>query len=55
MLTPDREPGWNYLFAGYKAFFHHADGAMKIMADMIRRGRMADGIMKILSGTSKYS
>jgi uncharacterized protein len=50
MLTPDGEPGWNYLCAGYKAFFHHADGVMKIMADLIRRGQTADGIMKILSG-----
>jgi uncharacterized protein len=50
MLTPDGEPGWNYLCAGYNAFFHHADGAMKIMANLIRRGQTADGIMKILSG-----
>ena len=37
--TPDGEPGLNYLCAGYKAFFHHVDGPMRMMSDLLRRGR----------------
>ena len=39
--TPDGDPGLNYLCAGFKHFFHHADFAMKLMAGLIRRGRDA--------------
>jgi uncharacterized protein len=46
--TPDGEPGLNYLCAGYNAFFKHADREMKIMADLIRRGRLAEEVMKIV-------
>ena len=35
-LTPDGEPGLNYLCAGYKAFFTHIDGLMRLMADLLR-------------------
>jgi uncharacterized protein len=45
ITTPDGEPGLNYLCAGYKMFFHHIDGPMRGMADLIRRGRYADEIM----------
>jgi uncharacterized protein len=48
ILTPDGEPGLNYLCAGYKAFFTHVDKPMRIMADLLRRGRYADEIMQIL-------
>ena len=37
--TPDGEPGLNYLCAGYKAFFHHVDRPMRMMSDLLRRGR----------------
>ena len=47
--TPDGEPGLNYLCAGYKAFFQHVDRPMRIMAELLRRGRYADEIMEILS------
>jgi len=46
--TPDGEPGLNYLCEGYKAFFKHADRPMKIMAGLIRRGRLAEEVMKIM-------
>jgi uncharacterized protein len=46
--TSDDEPGLNYLCAGYKAFFKHADRPMRIMADLIRRGRPAEEVMGIL-------
>jgi uncharacterized protein len=47
--TPDGEPGLNYLCAGYKAFFTHIDRPMRLMADLLRRGRFADEAMAILA------
>ena len=35
--TPDGEPGLNYLCAGFKDFFHHVDGPMRIMAARLAR------------------
>jgi uncharacterized protein len=49
LATPDGEPGLNWLCAGLKAFFAHVDRPMRIMADLLRRGQYADGIMKILA------
>jgi uncharacterized protein len=49
VLTPDGEPGLNYLCEGYRIFFAHADGPMRIMADLIRRGRYADEVMTVLA------
>jgi uncharacterized protein len=47
--TPDGEPGLNYLCAGYKLFFNHVDRPMRIMAELLRRGRYADEVMNILA------
>jgi uncharacterized protein len=47
METPDGEEGLNYLCEGYKAFFKHADGPMKTMAGLMRRGRQAEEIMQL--------
>ena len=47
--TPDGEPGLNYLCAGYKMFFKHVDRPMRMMTDLLRRGRFADEIMPILA------
>jgi serine-type anaerobic sulfatase-maturating enzyme len=47
--TPDGEPGLNYLCAGYLAFFTHIDHPMRVMADLLRRGRYADEAMAILA------
>jgi uncharacterized protein len=49
LTTPDGEPGLNWLCAGLKAFFEHVDRPMQIMADLLRRGQYADGIIKILA------
>ncbi len=49
ILTPDGEPGLNYLCAGYKAFFTHVDGLMRVMADLLRGGRHADEVMDVLA------
>ncbi len=48
-LTPDGEPGLNYLCAGYKNFFTHIDGLMRIMADLLRRNRYADEVVTVLA------
>lgn len=53
ILTPDGEPGLNYLCAGYKAFFNHADGLMTRMADLLRTGRYADEVMSIIASTPR--
>jgi len=49
LTTPDGEPGLNWLCAGLKAFFAHVDRPMRIMAELLRRGQYADGIIKILA------
>jgi uncharacterized protein len=49
ILTPDGEPGLNYLCAGYLAFFKHIDPHMRLMADLLRRGRFADEIMPMVA------
>lgn len=46
--TPDGEPGLNYLCAGYKAFFHHVDRPLKILAGLLRRGHPAEQVMPIM-------
>ncbi len=48
-LTPDGEAGLNYLCAGYKAFFTHIDGPMRLMADRLRNGGFADEVMALLT------
>ena len=47
--TPDGEPGLNYLCAGYMSFFKHVDRPMKMMADLLKRGRYADEVMALLN------
>jgi uncharacterized protein len=41
----DGEEGLNYLCAGYRAFFNHVGSPMNIMAELVRAGRPADGVM----------
>jgi uncharacterized protein len=51
IATPDGDPGLNYLCAGFKAFFHHVDFSMKLMAGLLRRGHEARQVMAILERT----
>jgi uncharacterized protein len=46
LTTLAGEPGLNYLCAGYKAFFHHVDEPMCLMADALRAGRAPAEIME---------
>jgi uncharacterized protein len=45
--TPDGEPGLNYLCAGYKAFFHHVDPAMRYMAAQLARSSAPAEIVRL--------
>ena len=47
LSAPDGEPGLNYLCAGYKAFFHHVDTAMRFMAEQLRRGGAPSSIVRV--------
>ena len=49
ITTADGEPGLNYLCAGFKAFFHHFDRPMRLMIDLMQRGRPASDAMAILA------
>lgn len=49
LTTPDGEPGLNWLCQGLRTFFEHVERPMKIMADLLRRGQYAGGIMTILA------
>ena len=48
-FTPDGEPGLNYLCEGYKAFFHHVDQPLKMMANLAKRGRPFTQIMQLIA------
>ncbi len=49
ITTPDGEPGLNYLCAGFKAFFHHIDGAMRYMVNELNHERPPANIMAALA------
>ncbi len=44
--TSDGEPGLNHLCAGYEAFFTHVQPAMARIANLLRAGQPAAGIMR---------
>jgi serine-type anaerobic sulfatase-maturating enzyme len=46
ILTPDGEPGLNYLCAGYKMFFEHIGPSMRFMADELRQRRAPANVME---------
>ena len=46
LITPDGEPGLNYLCAGYKMFFHHVDPYMRFMAAELASNRAPANVMR---------
>jgi len=48
--TPDGEGGLNHLCAGWKAFFHRADEPIQMMATLMRMGRPASEVMRVMAG-----
>jgi len=46
LRTPDGEAGLNYLCEGFRAFFGHVGPSMEFMADELRAGRPAGGVMR---------
>ena len=53
LLTPDGEPGLNWLCAGLKVFFAHTDRRMRLMAGILRRGGQAPEIMDLLAAEAR--
>jgi uncharacterized protein len=47
--TPDGEAGLNYLCAGYKTFFNHIDHPMRLMSDLLRKGRAPADVSAVLA------
>jgi uncharacterized protein len=50
LMSPDGEMGLNWLCCGLKAFFAHTERPMRLMAERLRRGLPASGIMDALAG-----
>jgi uncharacterized protein len=44
--TADSEPGLNHLCTGYRAFFHHVDRPMRMMADLLAHERAPAEVMR---------
>ena len=49
LVTPDGEPGLNYLCAGYMRFFRHIDGPARAIVELIRAGREASEVMALVA------
>ena len=49
LSTPDGEPGLNWLCEGLQDFFVHTEHPMRIMADLLKRGRPAAEVMTVLA------
>ena len=45
--TPEGEPGLNYLCDGYLSFFHHVDGPMRVMCELLDRHAPPSEIMRM--------
>jgi sulfatase maturation enzyme AslB (radical SAM superfamily) len=53
LVTPDGEPGLNWLCAGLKDFFTHTDGRMRRMAAILQRGGEAREVMDLLAAEAR--
>jgi uncharacterized protein len=45
--TPDGEPGLNHLCSGYQLYFRHIDEPMRLMSELLKRGKDATGIRRV--------
>jgi uncharacterized protein len=45
MVSPDGEPGWNYLCEGYRNYFSHINPYLKVIADLLSEGKPASEVM----------
>src|SRR6478735_132474 len=52
--TPEGEPGLNYLCAGFKEFFHHVDGPMRVMGELLQAGRAPSELVRIYAGADAH-
>jgi uncharacterized protein len=52
-MTPDGEAGLNYLCAGYKEFFHHVDGPMRLMKGLLGQGRPASDVSEVFASAPR--
>ena len=55
LLTPDGEPGLNWLCAGLKAFFAHTARPMRLMADILSRGGEAREVVALLAAEARVT
>lgn len=52
IVSPDGEPGLNYLCQGYRMFFAHSAGPMQFMVQELRAGRAPANIMTFMEKTT---
>ncbi|GAB2514196.1 anaerobic sulfatase maturase [Pseudoxanthomonas sangjuensis] len=50
LASPDGEPGWNYLCAGYLKYFRHITQYMNAMAQLLAAGLPASAVMDAFDG-----
>jgi len=48
--TPDGDPRLNYLCSGYKTFFRHIDGPMRLMSSLLAQGRAPSEAPALMAG-----
>ncbi|MGC9467602.1 MAG: anaerobic sulfatase maturase [Anaerolineae bacterium] len=53
LVTPDGEPGLNYLCSGYKAFFTHIDRPMRMMVEELRHQRPPANVMRMINAEDR--
>jgi uncharacterized protein len=53
--TPDGEDGLNYLCAGFKIYYAHVTPILAMMADEIRHGRPAEGVMHAMKASRQVA
>jgi uncharacterized protein len=48
-MTPEGDPGLNYLCAGYMTFFRHIDRPAKVIVQLLRTNREVREVMPLLA------